>query len=199
MLINIMASCKNVNDEYRELSDEVTKALEKGYADEMLLVSKKITEDYFSQEDGVRFLKLKVTTLLLVGKYPEAVELIGEYSDVFENDCELIVARGIIENWLGNDGDMYFYNAFRILSDIAMEEKKESEKVLEYYLSLLLNMEGTKYIQEELYSSLTEEEKTVVKYYRGISKDERILSPPIGFIVSMILPYSTDMETESWW
>lgn len=196
-LLLTIISCSSASEQYSNLASEVSKAVKTNDYESLLLISKRITNAYFLKEDGVRFLKLKITILTFSGKYKNAFTIISDNIQKFPEDYELLVGQGIIANRLRKDGSVYFLKAYNMLKDKPI--KTETELVLEFYLAKILDIEESAYLQRQILPNLSDQGIAAVKYYESLSKKDLLLTAPMGFVANKPILNSKGKENEEWW
>jgi hypothetical protein len=196
-----LSSCAKKTIEYSILENEINGAWKNSNRDEMLSIAGKITEEYFTGEDGLKYLKLKLLALTFAGEYKSAFLEIEVHSELFTNniyDYEFFAAQGLISWKINMDAIYYFTKAFEALNRRESNKKTNGEKLLECYLATVLDKKN--FIDfHDSYNSLTGEEKLIADYYFQLNKEDLLRFSPINFI-SMDPIYDVFSEDkENWW
>lgn len=199
ILVSTMFSCSPAIAQYSDLANEITSAVKVGDREALTLASEQITNDQILKEDGLRYLKLKMTALTFAGEYQNAFHIIDEYITHFPEDYELLIGQAIIANRIGKDAIEYFFKAYNIIKEKSIGSKTEFDLVVEYYLAILLNLEDSIYIQTELLPNLSSDGLDAIEYYNSLNKKNLLLASPIGFVASKPVPSSNGKENEEWW
>jgi hypothetical protein len=173
--------------EYFILEYNLKKAQEKSSKKSVLSVADSITEKHFIGTDAIKYFKLKLLALTLVGEYKSAFLEVESHPYLFSNttyDYEFFTAQGLLSWKMGIDAIYYFSKAFEVLKQRQPDEKTVDEKLLECYLAVVLEKENPININPEKYSTLSD----IVNYYSHLNKEELLSSGPISFLIMDPMP-----------
>lgn len=203
LLIAIVAiitlSCAHAEAELAELNDQFAVALASSDRDALMAVSTSITDDDIRGRLGLDFLKLKLAALTFGGAYDLAWETLALHVDQFDESAQLLMAGGLIQYHLGRDGTISFLEAYSMLNHESMDRKSDDEKVMEFYLALVLDDSNSAYVRNILYSSMSEIARTAADAYAALSRQDLLLSPPIGFVANRPIPSDFPDPATRWW
>ncbi|GAB6091021.1 hypothetical protein [Spirochaeta dissipatitropha] len=187
------------NPTYEELIENVSNALSNGDRNALVDIEQRITDDYFEKDEGIKFLKTKVLLFSITGDYENAARILVKGRDLFPEDLEIIIALGLVEELRGHGGTVYFQDAAGRFKNIPNKQKTSADRMIEYYLLVLLNEHNTDYANE-VYNSLNQEEKLFAKRYETATRSELLQQRPIGFVYTdPIYSRSPGKSDEQWW
>jgi hypothetical protein len=176
------------------LSEEIYNAWQSRDQKQMLAVAEQIKERHINGFDGVRLLKLKLTALTFAGKYLEAFNEINTNTR-FSDNYEFLTAKGLLAERVEINAHQYFNSAFELLKEKPQNAISDGEKVLEIYLAIILGKMDI--VENDLYLSISPEDKDIVDYYMQLERTELLTVSPLGFIQDALSQNTNSKEV--WW
>ena len=199
---NIIAqNISKIDNYYIELCEEFDLAFKNRNKDNFIEINKKINFEHFLGENGLKFLKLKLSILTIIDNYDHAFFVFNEFKYLFNNEREVLFAQAVLSYKTGNEYRNYFHEAFKII--FLENNKTESDLVLLYILCIILDRIEKENIKQELFTIAKNNEMTLlIESIDEMEIEDLIfgIGNSTGFIITIpILFYEHQDPNSNWW